>query len=45
MSEDKRPKSEMAALIDKLFKSIEKKMQASEHGGVVDEALKSSIFG
>lgn len=35
----------MASLVDKLFKSVEKRLQMPEHGGIVDDALKCSVFG
>jgi hypothetical protein len=38
-------KIEMASHVDKLFKSVEKKLSMPEYGGIVDEALKCSIFG
>lgn len=44
-NEEKKSNPEMAALVDKLFKSVEKKMQVPEFGGIVEEALKCSIFG
>lgn len=43
--EEKKSSPEMAALVDKLFKSVEKKLQVPEFGGIVEEALKCSIFG
>ena len=35
----------MATLVDKLFKAVEKKLQVPEFPGIVEEALKCSIFG
>lgn len=43
--EEKKTNTEMAKLVDKLFKSVEKKLQMPEFGGIVDEALKCSVFG
>jgi hypothetical protein len=43
--EEKRSNPEMAQLVDKLFKSVEKRLQVPEFGGIVDEALKCSVFG
>jgi hypothetical protein len=35
----------MGDLVDKLFKSVEKRLQTPEYGGIVEDALKCSVFG
>lgn len=44
-TEEKKSSTEMSTLVDKLFKSVEKKLNIPEFGGIVDEALKCSVFG
>lgn len=43
--ESKAPNKEMAKMVDKLFQSVERRLQMPEFGGIVDDALKCSVFG